>query len=503
MILFWTVYWKVNKNMARVSQSNKKNSPTEINSCEVTFKRKKMKTINDELNQTINPFTEKVIDSFNFHTTDEAKRILNFSHKAFQIWKQVALEEKKTVINEFSRHLKESKDDLANLMTTEMGKPIVQSHAEIQRCLDIISYSIENAQEFLADKEKDFSKGKALVTYQPQGVILGIQPWNFPLYQALRYTIPNLLAGNTVLLKHAKNVWGTALMIEKLFEKTKLTEGAFRVLKLKSNDTDFLYESSKVRGVTFTGSSETGSIIAKKAGENLKKTVLELGGNDAYIVLDGADLESTVDACIKGRLNNNGQTCICAKRFLVEESIYDQFKEMFMAKMKDSQVGDPFNEKTDVGPMAREDLLKKLHDQVTESIKKGANCILGGRRIDREGYFYEPTILEDLKAGMPAYDEELFGPVASLIKVKNVDEAIEIANSSKYGLGGGIFGANEDELVKIAKSKLDTGMVNVNGYGSAGANMPFGGVKASGYGREFSHLGFHEFVNIKSIMIHR
>lgn len=452
---------------------------------------------------TLNPFTEEEIDFYPYDSLDEITQKLNKSDLAFHVWKKKTLEERKTPIKKFGELLKENKEEMSKLMVKEMGKTLVQAKAEVDRCCKIINHSVENCEKYLADKHEKLSQGDAVITYSPQGVILSIQPWNFPLYQAIRHAIPSILAGNTTLLKHAQNVWGCAQKIEQLFKEAGLDEGVFCVLYAQEKDLEKIYESRKIRGVTFTGSPNAGKEIGALAAKNLKKSVLELGGSDAYLVLEDADLDLAVKHCTQGRLNNNGQTCICAKRFIVVESVYEEFKKKFVKSMSEAQMGDPMDKTTHVGPLARKDLLEKLNEQVDKSIEKGAKCLVGGNIEKRKGFFFQPTILENLAPGMPAYDEELFGPVASLIKVKDIQEAIEVSNSSKFGLGGGIFGQDEDKLLKVAKEELDTGMVNINGFGAAEANLPFGGVKESGYGREFSHYGFHEFMNIKTVMIRR
>lgn len=451
--------------------------------------------------KTQNPFDESFIAEYEYDTKEEIRNKLNRADEAFTVWSMLSLDKRKSKIEKFGSLLEKNKDDLAKIMTQEMGKPLQQSYQEIDLCQAIVDWNLKNADEHLKDKHEKFSDGEAIITYQPQGVILAIQPWNFPFYQAIRYSVPNLIAGNTTLLKHARNVWGCAQKIQDLYEQAGLNNGEFITLKAKSDDLEELYESKKIRGVTFTGSASAGRKIAALAGKNLKKTVLELGGTDAYIILKDANIDEAVEASFQGRITNNGETCVAAKRFLVEKEVYDEFKEKFVRKMQEAQMGDPMEKTTKLGPLARKDLLEKLNEQVEDSLEKGAICLTGGNIEKRKGYFFQPTVLENLSPGMPAYDEELFGPVASLIRVENITEAIEVANSTNFGLGGGIFGANKEELTKIAKFKLDTGMVNINGYGAAEPNLPFGGVKDSGYGREHASFGFHEFLNIKTIML--
>jgi len=468
---------------------------------EVQINEHSLASSSDDKRETINPATEEKLNSYPLDSKERVAQKLSLCHEAFQKWSQMDLSERKKPIKKMISLLEEDKDEIAKIMSTEMGKPIAQGYQEIELCKSIIEYSLESAEDALADEDRDLQEGRALISYRPQGVILAIQPWNFPFYQVLRYAIPVLLSGNTTLLKHASCVWGSAKKIEELFNKAGLLKGAFIHLYAKSDDIEDLYSAQEVRGVTFTGSADTGRIVAQKAAENLKKSVLELGGNDAYLILEDADIELAAQACAFGRLINNGETCTSAKRFIVHENVYDDFKKTFKKYMQEAQMGDPLEKTTKVGPMARKDLFDKLDDQVQESLDQGATVVMGGNKEKRKGYFFQPTILENLKPGMPAYDDELFGPVASLIKVSSEQEAIDVANSSKYGLAGGIFSKDVDHALEIAKFKLDTGQVNINGFVNARPHIPFGGVKNSGYGREHDRFSFREFLNIKSIKI--
>lgn len=451
--------------------------------------------------QTINPATEEVIQTFDIAGNEQAEDIVSASHAAFLEWRKTDIQARADILRSIAKLMHERQDDFTALMTQEMGKPIAQGGGEIELCAAICEYTADNAAEFLAEEERPMKGGRALITYQPIGVILGIQPWNFPFYQVVRYSIANIMAGNSVLLKHAPNVWGCALEIEKLYRDAGLPENVFSVLLIEADQCSALIEHEHVRGVTLTGSPRAGSAVAAKAGECLKKSVLELGSNDAYLVLADADIERAVASCVLGRTINNGQTCTAAKRFVVVESVYDQFRDAFVEQMKQVEYGDPTDPDTGLGPIAREDLRDTLHDLVTKSVKKGASCTLGGEMPAGKGYFYPATVLEDVEPGMPAYDEELFGPVASLIKVKDEAEAIRVANDSRYGLGGGVFSKNEQHAIEIARDLFDTGMVNINGYRLAQPHLPFGGVKDSGYGREHGGFGIKEFVNIKSVMV--
>lgn len=452
-------------------------------------------------NQTVNPATEETIQSYSLMSKQEAENIVEQSHQAFLGWRKTPFAERADILRKTAALIRERQDEYATLMTREMGKTLAQGKQECELCAAICEYTASQGEQVLADETRDIDGGRALVTFQPQGVIYGIQPWNFPMYQVIRYSAANLMAGNTVLLKHAANVWGMALEVEKLYTDAGLPQDAFRTLLISHDVSDAVIEHKRVRGVTLTGSPAAGRVVAEKAGKVLKKTVMELGSNDAYLVLGDADIEKAVKFCVQGRVYNAGQTCVAAKRFIIEDSVYDKFRDAYVAAMKQVSFGDPTDPKTDIGPMARKDLRDDLHEQVRKSIEAGATCALGGEVPDGKGYFYPPTVLENVTPGQPAYDDELFGPVAALIRVKDKTEAIRVANESVYGLGGGIFSADEAEAVRIARDELDTGMVNVNGYNLALPNLPFGGVKDSGYGREHGGFGMREFVNIKSVMV--
>ena len=383
----------------------------------------------------------------------------------------------------------------------ERGKVTAQGKQEVQLCAQICRYTAEHGASMLEDEHRIFEGGRAIITYQPIGVILGIQPWNFPLYQVIRYSVSNIMAGNTTVLKHAQNVFGMAQAIQQMYEDAGFPKNVYQSLLIDGSTASDLIKHKYVRGVTFTGSDEVGKQVAKEAASLSKKTVMELGSNDAFVVLEDADIDNAVEMCIQGRVINNGETCVAAKRFVVVDSVYDEFRDKFVAKCKKLKVGDPTDENTDLGPMAREDLRDELHEQVKKSLDAGASLTLGGVIPDSDGYFYPVTVLEDVSSGMPAYDDELFGPVASLIRARDDKQAMEVANDSRYGLGGGIFSTDTDKAVELAKDEFDTGMVNINGYSLAQPNLPFGGVKDSGYGREHGGYGMREFVNIKTIMV--
>ncbi|TYB76277.1 NAD-dependent succinate-semialdehyde dehydrogenase [Bizionia myxarmorum] len=452
--------------------------------------------------ETINPTNGKTIASYQYMSEGDVESTIQKSHEAFMDWRLKSFEERGKIIQSIGSELKNQKSELAQLMTDEMGKLLKQSHQEVKLCAAICNYCAENAREILKNEERELlSGGKGIITYKPLGIIYGIQPWNYPSYQVIRYTITNLMAGNSVLLKHAANVTGTAKLLEFIFKTAGLPDGLFSVMIIDHDQSEAIIKNKLVRGVTLTGSPEAGKIIGKQAGEQLKKTVLELGSNDAYLVLHDADLEKAVQLSVQGRIYNNGETCIAAKRFIAVETVYDQFKDAFVKAMSELKLGDPNEENTHLGPMARKDLREKLHDQVTESVEKGAEILCGGKPKDGDGYYYPATVLGNVKPGQPAYDDELFGPVASLIKAKDEADAIRIANDSRFGLGGGIFSEDVKRATKIAETYFDTGMVFINSFGLAEPNMPFGGVKDSGYGREHGGFGMKEFVNAKSILI--
>jgi len=452
--------------------------------------------------KTMNPANGKSLKDYKMMTDNEMNSAVKSCHEAFLKWKNKSAEERAKIISNIGKKLEENKDELVKLMTNEMGKLLKQGEQEVELCSGICDYTSKNGPKSLKDEERELPEGgKGYISYSPLGVIYGIQPWNFPCYQVVRYSIANLMAGNGVLLKHAENVTGSALLLEKIYLEAGLPENLFKVLLISHDQSDSVIENKLVRGVTLTGSPDAGKIIGEKAGKNLKKTVLELGSNDAYIVLEDADIDLAVKTCVEGRVYNNGETCVAAKRFIVVDKVYDKFKKAFVEQMSNVKAGDPTKEDSDIGPMARKDLREKLHEQVEESVKKGAEILCGGQMPSGDGFYYPATILDNLEPGMPAYDDELFGPVASLIKAKDSDDAMRIANSSRFGLGGGIFSKDEEKARELAKNHFDTGMVFINSFGLAKPNMPFGGVKDSGYGREHGTFGLHEFVNAKAIML--
>lgn len=451
---------------------------------------------------TINPATGKEIKSYDLMTEEQTLQAVENCHKAFENWKATPIEERGKIIKKIGEKFKEHQEEFAQLMTEEMGKLFKHGKQELDLCAGICEYTAATGPQELANEEIDLQNGgKGIVTYSPLGVIYGIQPWNFPAYQVVRYSIVNLMAGNGILLKHAANVTGSALKLKEIYEEAGLPKDLFTVLIIDHDISEKIIEHDLVRGVTFTGSAGAGSKIGEQAGKNIKKTVLELGSNDAYIVLEDADVELAVKTCTRGRIYNNGETCVAAKRFIVVDAVYEEFKKGFVERMSNIKYGDPMDENSQLGPMARKDLREKIHDQVQESIEKGAEVLCGGELPDGDGYYYPSTVLGNVTPGQPAYDDELFGPVASLIKAKDQDDAMRIANDSRFGLGGGIFSKDEDKAIELAQNHFDTGMVFINSFGLAQVDMPFGGVKDSGFGREHGGFGIKEFVNAKAINI--
>lgn len=451
--------------------------------------------------ETINPFTEEKLKKYSLLTHQEAKDAVDNANQCFEEWKLVPVAQRAKLANTLAKVIEDNEDELVQLMVDEMGKVQAQGKQEVALCAEICKYTANIAEKELANEARDYDQGKAIITYQPIGVILGIQPWNFPLYQVIRYSITNLVAGNTTVMKHASNVFGMAQKIQSLYEQAGFPKYAYQSLLIDGKTASKLISHDDIKGVTFTGSDEIGKKVAEEAAKRSKKTVLELGSNDAYMVLDDADISLAIETCVKGRVINNGETCVSAKRFIVTEKNYDKFKQGFKKAMMGLKTGDPRAEDTDLGPMARKDLREKIHEQVSESIAAGATVVCGCEIPEGKGFFYPASILENVTPNMPAYDDELFGPVAALIKAKDDEDAMRIANDSRYGLGGGIFSQNEERAIELAIKHFNTGMVNINGYGLAQPNLPFGGVKSSGYGREHGGFGLKEFVNIKSIMI--
>ncbi|GGD83815.1 NAD-dependent succinate-semialdehyde dehydrogenase [Croceicoccus mobilis] len=450
---------------------------------------------------TIDPLTEEVIATYPYMSDEEAGNVIEASQKAFRDWRLRSLDDRAEVIAAIGAKLREKKEEFAQLMTREVGKLLKDSRDEVDLCAAICDYTASHGPEVLADEEREVDGASAFVTHAPIGIVYGIQPWNFPAYQAVRYSIASLMAGNGVLLKHAENCTGSGAFLRDLYEEAGLPKGLFGVLFITHDQSDAIIEHDLIRGVTMTGSDKAGRHIAAKAGEVVKKTVLELGSNDAYLVLDDADLDLAVKTCVAGRIYNNGQTCVNAKRFIVTEANYDAFVKAYAEQFAAIEMGDPRDENTQLGPMVSKSQREKLHRQVEESVAKGARLVTGGEMPDGKGWFYPATVLADVAPGQPAYEDELFGPAASIIKAKDDEDAMRIANGSRYGLGGGIFSKDVEKARKLAAIHFDTGMVFINSFDVASPSLPFGGVKNSGYGREHGPEGLKEFVNAKAIKI--
>lgn len=451
--------------------------------------------------EVINPATGELVKTYDTITKEELGPAIRASHEAFLGWKNVRFAERAQLMRKAAKILRENADKYAKLMAVEMGKPLRDGRAESNKCAWVCDYYAENAQIFLKRETVQTDAARSFVSYQPLGVVLAVMPWNFPFWQVFRFAAPALMAGNAGVLKHASNVPGCALAIEEVFIKAGFPENIFRTLLIGSSLVNDVIENPLVTAVTLTGSTPAGKAVASKAGELLKKTVLELGGSDPYVILEDANLEAAVNTCVYSRLINAGQSCIAAKRFIVIETIKEKFEQLFIEKMQAVKMGDPMDETVAVGPQARHDLRDDLHHQVEESIKKGAKCLLGGEIPAGKGAFYPPTILTDVKKGMPAYDEEIFGPVAAIIPVKNEKEAIDTANDSVFGLGSAIFTRDLEKGIKLAEQELQAGSSFVNTFVRSDPRLPFGGIKESGYGRELSHNGIREFVNIKTVFV--
>ncbi|MFT4781448.1 MAG: succinate-semialdehyde dehydrogenase/glutarate-semialdehyde dehydrogenase [Psychroserpens sp.] len=449
--------------------------------------------------ETTNPYTNLKIDSYNTFSIEKVTAILETSKDAFNKWKLVEVKKRVQLLDNLADVLYKNSNIYSQLITDEMGKPISESKAEIEKCIFLCDFYKKNANVLLADELIETEANESFISYDPLGVILAIMPWNYPFWQVMRFAIPALTSGNTALLKHATNVTGCALVIQDIFEKAKYPKGCFQTLIVDHDQIEKIIENDLIKAVSLTGSEKAGRKIAAIAGKNLKKTVLELGGNNACIILEDADLNKHMTTIVKSRMQNTGQSCIAAKRFIVVEAIYDKFLKTFTSKVKALNCGNPSKESTDIGVLAREDLADILEEQVQKSIEKGANIHFGNKRNQT---YYQPTILTKVEPGMPVFDEETFGPVASIIKVKDKNEAYEMASNSKFGLGTMIF-TKDSEDAKKHVSDIEDGSFFINELIKSDPRLPFGGTKASGYGRELSREGLLEFINIKTVYINK
>ena len=448
----------------------------------------------------VNPATGELLKTYDELTPGETAAAVEDAHAAWKSWRKVPFAERARPMRKAAAVLRERKAEFARLMALEMGKPLKQGISEAEKCALGCDYYAEHAEAHLAPEMVKTEASKSYVAFEPLGVVLAVMPWNFPFWQVFRFAAPALMAGNTGVLKHASNVPGCALAIEDVFLQAGFPKGVFRTLLIGSRQVKAVIEHPLVSAVTLTGSTPAGKAVAAQAGAVLKKTVLELGGSDPYIILEDADLDDAVNICATSRLINSGQSCVNAKRFIVIESLAPAFTEKLVAAMKTKKIGDPLAEGTDIGPQARTDLRDELHKQVMDSVAKGAKLRLGGEIPAGKGSFYPPTVLADVRPGMPAYNEELFGPVASVLTARDEADAVHIANDSIFGLGAAVFTKDAAKGERLAR-ELEAGCTFVNTLVASDPRLPFGGIKESGYGRELGTYGIKEFVNIKTVYV--
>jgi succinate-semialdehyde dehydrogenase/glutarate-semialdehyde dehydrogenase len=449
---------------------------------------------------SINPATGEEIKTFESLTDEQIDEKLELATRAFRRYRKTPFSDRAKKMVRAAEILEEEKEEFARLMTSEMGKTFTAAVAEAEKCAWVCRYYAENAERFLSDEAAETGAARSYVRYQPLGPILAVMPWNFPFWQVFRHVAPGLMAGNVILLKHASNVPQCALAIEDVVRRAGFPEGTFQTLLVGSDKVPSVIDDPKVRGVTLTGSEGAGRQVGSEAGENIKKTVLELGGSDPFIVMPSADLEEAVNTAVTARTLNNGQSCINAKRIIVHGEIADEFERRYVEAMQALKVGDPMDEETDMGPLAMPQILDDVDEQVRKSVEAGAKILTGGKPMDAEGNFYPPTVITDIPEDSPAYKEEIFGPVASLFRARDIDEAIRIANDTSFGLGASAW-TNDPEEQETFINEIEAGQVFINSMVASDPRMPFGGVKASGYGRELSVYGLKEFVNVKTVWI--
>jgi succinate-semialdehyde dehydrogenase / glutarate-semialdehyde dehydrogenase len=450
--------------------------------------------------RSIDPATGRELATFPEADEEAIDAALSRAWDARHHWREAGLGMRTALMRSVAGVLRAEKARYAALLTAEMGKPIVEAEAEVEKCAWTAGWFADNGERLLADEPIASTGTESYVRFQPLGVILAVMPWNFPFWQAFRAGLPALTAGNVMLLKHSSNVPQSALAIEEVFREAGLPEGVFQTLLIGSGPVERIIGDGRVAGVTLTGSDKAGSLVAQAAGKDLKKTVLELGGSDPFIVLADADLDAAATVACRARNQNNGQSCIAAKRFIVEESVAGDFEERFVRAVGALKVGDPMDRANQVGPLARADLVDDLERQVKESVRQGATAVVGGKRIAGDGYYFEPTVLTNVRPGMPAYDEETFGPVAAVIRAKDAGDAIRVANDTVYGLGSNLW-TRDVERGKELAGQIEAGLVFINGMVASDARLPFGGVKRSGYGRELSEYGIKEFTNIQTVWV--
>ena len=454
---------------------------------------------------SINPATGETLRTFEQLSGQEIDEKLQRAFETFQSYRRTSFADRVPLMKRAAEILESEKEDFARLMTVEMGKPIGSAVQEAEKCAWVCRYYAANAERHLADQVIETNATKSYVRFQPLGVVLAVMPWNFPFWQVFRFAAPALMVGNVGLLKHSSNVPQCALAIADIFRRSGFPEGAFQTLLIESDLVRRVLEDPRIAAATLTGSEPAGRSVAAIAGKQIKKTVLELGGSDPFIVMPSADLDSAIATAVKARTINNGQSCIAAKRFIIHEQIYDEFEKSFVESMKELRVGDPLDKSIDIGPLATEQILKDLEEQVTVTVAAGAKILTGGQKFKADGNltrgnFYEPTVLVDIPKDSPAYRDELFGPVASLFRVNTVNEAIDLANATPFGLGSAAWTNDESEIRRFV-DELEAGSVFINGMVASDPRLPFGGIKHSGYGRELGEFGIREFVNIKTVWI--
>jgi acyl-CoA reductase-like NAD-dependent aldehyde dehydrogenase len=449
---------------------------------------------------TTDPSTGATLESFESFPAFRLEATLERARTAFHDWRSSSFDERATKLRAAAEILRGRKTELADIVTREMGKPIVEAEAEVDKCAKACDFYAEHAPGFLADETVRSNATESYVAYRPLGPVLAVMPWNYPFWQVFRFAAPALMAGNVGVLKHASNVTRSSLEIERVLREAGFPEGTFASVIVPGKEVEKMIDDPRIVAVTLTGSEQTGISVAGAAGRNLKKTVLELGGSDAFIVLADADLDAAAKMAVKSRFQNSGQSCIAAKRFIVEDAVYEAFSERFIAETKKLVIGDPRERTTTMGPMARHDLRETLAGLIEETVTHGGRLALGGHEAKRDGFYFEPTVVLDVTPGMPMFDEETFGPAAALIRAKNADDAVRLANDSRYGLGGNLWTRDLDRAKAIA-ARLESGGVFINGMTASDPRLPFGGVKHSGYGRELSWLGIREFTNIQTVWI--
>ncbi len=450
--------------------------------------------------QTINPTTGEVLETFEPYSEQQVNQALDQARQAFLHWRTISFAERGKYLHSVASHLRDRKTELARIAVLEMGKSITEAEAEVEKCAWNCDFFAENAESFLRDEKVASNASESYVAFRPLGVVLAIMPWNFPYWQVFRFAAPTLMAGNTSVLKHASNVSRVALEIERIFQEAGLPQGVLRTVLVPGSETGRLIEDSRIAAVTLTGSEAAGVEVAATSGHVLKKTVLELGGSDPFIVLEDADLDEAAQVAVTARFQNNGQSCIAAKRFIVVDSVAEAFEQKFVANTARLKVGDPLEYDTRIGPLARKDLQETLDQQVQQSIQQGAKVLIGGKAREGKGNFYEPTILTNVTPQMSVFTDETFGPVAAVIRARDTEHALELANDSKFGLSSNLWTRNIEQARELT-ARIGAGGVFINGMTASDPRLPFGGVKRSGYGRELSSFGIQEFVNVQTVWI--